>query len=379
MNHSITASPVDPIIFGALELSKNSWLLGLQFPDRPQPSLYPIRGGDTEELMAKLTAARERCAKLTGRTPSIVLCYEAGYDAFWLARFLKARGIECLVVNSASMQVNRRARRAKTDRIDVGMLLRALIAWLRGDRHVWSVVRIPSVDEEDLRRSHRERDRLIHERTAHINRIKGLLFAQGIRGINVKSKYKTLQPDRLITGDGRPLPPRLAREITREIARLALLQEQIAALERERDEAPTPCKETEKKRAQLMSLTGIGPTIAAVMTREVYYRRFDNRRQVAGFLGLATSPHDSGDVERSQGISRAGRGQVRGTMIQTAWLWLKHQPKSVITRWFAQRATGQSGRIRRVLIIAVARKLAIALWRFLEQGLVPQGAMLANR
>ena len=230
--------------------------------------------------MAKLTAARERCAKLTGRTPSIVLCYEAGYDAFWLARFLKARGIECLVVDSASMQVNRRARRAKTDRIDVGMLLRALIAWLRGDRHVWSVVRIPSVDEEDLRRSHRERDRLIHERTAHINRIKGLLFAQGIRGINVKSKYKTLQPDRLITGDGRPLPPRLAREITREIARLALLQEQIAALERERDEAPTPCKETEKKRAQLMSLTGIGPTIAAVMTREVYYRRFDNRRQV---------------------------------------------------------------------------------------------------
>jgi transposase len=213
MNHSITASPVDPIIFGALELSKNSWLLGLQFPDRPQPSLYPIRGGDTEELMAKLTAARERCAKLTGRTPSIVLCYEAGYDAFWLARFLKARGIECLVVDSASMQVNRRARRAKTDRIDVGMLLRALIAWLRGDRHVWSVVRIPSVDEEDLRRSHRERDRLIHERTAHINRIKGLLFAQGIRGINVKSKYKTLQPDRLITGDGRPLPPRLAREI----------------------------------------------------------------------------------------------------------------------------------------------------------------------
>jgi transposase len=160
---------------------------------------------------------------------------------------------------------------------------------------------------------------------------------------------------------------------------LALLQEQIAALERERDEAPTPCKATEKKRGQLMSLTGIGPTIAAVMTREVYYRQFDNRRQVAGFLGLATSPHDSGNVERSQGISRAGRGQVRGTMIQAAWLWLKHQPKSAITRWFAQRATGQSARMRRVLIIAVARKLAIALWRFLEQGLVPQGAMLASR
>jgi transposase len=277
------------------------------------------------------------------------------------------------------MQVNRRARRAKTDRIDVGMLLRALIAWSQGDRHVWSVVRVPSVDEEDLRRSHRERDRLVRERTAHINRIKGLLFAQGIRGINVKTKYKTLQIDKLVTGNGGPLPPRLASEITREIARLALIQEQIVALERERDQAPTPCKATEKKRLQLMCLTGIGPAIAAVMTREVYYRQFDNRRQVAGFLGLATSPHDSGDVELSQGISRAGRGQVRGIMIQAAWLWLKHQPKSAITRWFVQRTAGQSARIRRIMIVAVARKLAIALWRFLEQGLVPQGAMLANR
>jgi transposase len=174
-------------------------------------------------------------------------------------------------------------------------LLRALIAWSQGDRHVWSVVRVPNVDEEDLRRSHRERDRLVRERTAHINRIKGLLFGQGIRGINVKSKYKTLQIDKLVTGDGRPLPPRLANEITREIARLALIQEQIATLERERDQAPTPCKATEKKRLQLMSLNGIGPAIAAVMTREVYYRQFENRRQVAGFLGLATSPHDSGD------------------------------------------------------------------------------------
>lgn len=379
MDHAITDTPAETILHGALELSKNSWLLALQFPDRAQPSLYPLRGGDTVGLMAKLTAARDRWAKMSGKAPSIVICYEAGYDGFWLARFLKARGIECLVVDAASLQVNRRARRAKTDRIDVGMLLRALMAWGQGDRHVWSVVRVPNVDEEDLRRSHRERDRLVRERTAHINRIKGLLFGQGIRGINVKSKYKTLQIDKLVTGDGRPLPPRLVSEITREIARLALIQEQIATLERERDQAPTPCKATEKKRLQLMSLNGIGPAIAAVMTREVYYRQFDNRRQVAGFLGLATSPHDSGDVERSQGISRAGRGQVRGTMIQAAWLWLKHQPKSAITRWFVQRTAGQSGRIRRIMIIAVARKLAIALWRFLEQGLVPQGAMLANR
>jgi transposase len=154
------------ILHGTLELSKNTWLLGIQFPDRSQPSLYPIRGGNTEDLMAKLAAGRDRCAKLSGRAPTIVLYYQAGYDAFWLARFLKGRSVECLVVDSASMQVNRRARRAKTDHIDAGKLLRGLIAWLRGDRHVWSVVQIPSVDEEDLRRSHRERDYLVHERTS---------------------------------------------------------------------------------------------------------------------------------------------------------------------------------------------------------------------
>ena len=250
MDYASTAA--GSILHCALELSKNTWLLGIQFPDRPQPSLYPIKGGNTEDLMAKLTAARDRCAKLSGRAPSIVLCYEAGYDAFWLARFLKTRDIECLVIDSASMQVNRRARRAKTDRIDVAKLLRGLIAWLRGDHHVWSVVRIPSVDEEDLRRSHRERDYLVHERTAHINRIKGLLFAQGIRGINVKRQYKTLHVDKLVTGEGHPIPPRLASEIVREIARLTLVQEQIAILEQERDERPTPCTATEKKRAQLM-------------------------------------------------------------------------------------------------------------------------------
>lgn len=366
-------------LYGALELSKNRWILSLQFPDHQQPSLYPITGGDAEGLMLKLAAARDRWAKVSGKSPSIMVCYEAGYDAFWLARFLKARGIECLVVDPASLQVNRRGRRAKTDRIDVGSLLRSLIAWCRGERHVWSVVRIPSVDEEDLRRSHRERSRLIRERTSHINRIKGLLFGQGIRGINVKSRYYTLKLEELVTGDGRPLPPRLAHEIAREIARLALVQEQLAAIQRERDEASTPCLQTEKKRGQLLLLRGIGPTVSAVMAREVYYRQFDNRRQVAGFLGLATSPYDSGAIERSQGISRAGSGPVRATMLQAAWLWIKHQPKSALSRWFFERTTGQSGRVRKIMIVAVARKLAIALWRYLEHGLVPQGAILTNR
>jgi transposase len=367
------------ILHCALELSKKSWLLAIQFPDREQPSLYPIAGGDAEKLIAKLTQARDRWAKTSGALPMITLCYEVGYDAFWLARFLKARGVECLVIDPGSLQVSRRGRRVKTDRVDVKTLLRTLIAWCRGERHVWSLVRIPSIDEEDLRRSHRERSRLVRERTAHINRIKGLLFAQGVRDINVKSRYKTLAVDELVTGDGHRLPPRLAGEIAREIQRLATVQEQIAEIERERDAAPTTCEATERKRDLLSQLKSIGPAISAFLSREVYYRQFANQRQVGSFLGLTPSPYDSGEEERCQGISRAGSGHARAVMIETAWLWIKHQPKSALSRWFVERTAGQSKRVRKIMIVAVARKLAIALWRYVELGLVPQGAILNPR
>ena len=363
-------------IYAALELSKNSWLLAIQAPGRGNPSLHPIKGGDAERLMAKLDAARDRVVKVTGRTPTITLCYEAGYDGFWLARFLEQRGIECLVMEPASLRVNRRARRVKTDRIDVENILHTLIAWCRGERHVCSMVVIPSVAEEDLRRSHRERDRLVRERTAHINRIKGLLFGQGIRGINVKARYKTLTPAALVTGDGRPLPDRLGREIAREIARLAQVQAQIVEVERERDQAPTPCVATESKRHQLLRLKGLGPALSTTLAREVYYRQFANRRQVASYIGIAPSAYDSGDGRRSQGISKAGNRLARVAMIEAAWLWVRHQPDSALTQWFHDRTQGQKGRIRRVMIVALARKLAIALWRYLETGLIPVGAVV---
>jgi transposase len=326
--------------------------------------------------MAKLDAARDRLAKVSGRVPKVRLCYEAGYDGFWLARFLKQRGIECRVMEPASLQVNRRARRVKTDRIDVESLLHTLIAWCRGERHVCSMVVIPSVEEEDLRRSHRERDRLVRERTAHTNRIKGLLFGQGIRGINVMRHYKNLVPADLVTGDGRPLPERLGREISRELERLALVQEQLVEVARERDLAPTPCEATERKRHELLRLKGIGPTFSAVLSREVYYRHFANRRQVANYIGLAPSPYDSGDSRRSQGISKAGNSLARYTMIQAAWLWIRHQPNSALTQWFHRRTEGESKRMRCVMIVALARKLAIALWRYVETGLIPEGAVV---
>ena len=378
MSSSSTATPDEQTLYAALELSKNSWLLAVQFPGRDNPSLHPIKGGDADGLVAKLDAARERLAKVSGRVPKVILCYEAGYDGFWLARFLEQRGIDCRVMDPASLQVDRRARRVKTDRIDVEKLLHTLIAWCRGERHVCSMVVIPSIEEEDLRRSHRERDRLVRERTAHINRIKGLLFAQGIRGINVKRCYKSLTPADLVTGDGRALPERLGREIAREIERLALVQAQLVEVERERDLAPTPCEATERKRHQLLRLKGIGATSAPILAREVYYRQFANRRQVASYLGLAPSAYDSGESRRSQGISKAGNSLVRAVMIQTAWLWLKHQPHSALSQWFRQRTEGQSKRMRCVMIVALARKLAVALWRYLEHGLIPHGAIVTG-
>ena len=364
----ISATPSnEQSIHAALELSKKRWLLAIQVPGRNKPSLHPIKGGDGEGLMAKLDAARERVAKATGQTPMVMLCYEAGYDGFWLARFLLQRDIDCLVMEPASLRVNRRARRVKTDRIDVESILHTLIAWCRGERHICSMVVMPSVEEKDLRRCHRERDRLILERTAHINRIKGLLFGQGICGINVKSRYKTLTPAELVTGDGRPLPERLGREIAREIERLAQVQAQIVDIEHERDHPATSCVATERKRHDLMRLKGLGPALSSTLTREIYYRQFANRRQVASYIGLAPSAYDSGDGHRSQGISKAGNRLARVAMAEAAWLWLRHQPDSALSKWFHERTQGKKGRIRRVMIVALARKLAIALWRYTKE------------
>jgi len=376
MTNTSTLVSHEHSIYAALELSKNSWLLAIQVPERDNPSLHPLKGGNVDGLMAKLDAARDRVTQATGLMPTVTLCYEAGYDGFWLSRFLEQRGIDCQVMEPASLQVNRRSRRVKTDRIDVENILHTLIAWCRGERHVCSMVVIPSVEEEDFRRSHRERDRLIRERTAHINRIKGLLFGQGIRGINVKLRYKTLKPAELITADGRPLPERLGREISREIDRLAQLQVQIVEIERERDHPVTSCEETERKRHDLMRLKGLGPALSSTLTREVYYRQFGNRRQVASYIGITPSAYDSGDGHRSQGISKAGNRLARVAMVEAAWLWLRHQPDSALSQWFHDRTQGQKGRIRRIMIVALARKLAIALWRYLETGLIPEGANL---
>jgi transposase len=341
--------------------------------DLEQPSLHHIKGGDTAALLARLDTAREQHQKRTGKALRIIICYEAGYDGFWLWRVLEDRGITCRVLDAASIDVNRRRRRPKTDRIDAAKLVRTLITWCRGERDICSIVRVPTRAEEDIRHSHRERRRLVGEQTAHNNRIKGLLFAYGIR--NLGCRCDRLQVDGLMTGDGHPLPDRIKAEVKREIVRLKMVQAQIAEVEKERDTAPDVSSPSEIQRHRLLALRGIGPTLAAILAREIYYRNFQNRRQVASYIGLTPSPYSSGDSERCSGISKTGNSFARYIMVEAAWLWLRHQPQSALSRWYAQRTSGQAGRMRRIMLIALARKLAIALWRFVEKSQLPDGAI----
>ena len=374
------ASHDDPArCFVAIELSKKNWLVAVLTPLADKIALHTLPAGDGAALLALLDKVARRVARALGRPVEIASCYEAGYDGFWLHRLLAAHGVVNHVFDPASVQVNRRARRVKTDRIDVQGLLRALMAHLRGEPRVVSVVRVPGVEQEDARRLHRERHRLIRERVGHINRIKGLCAAQGIYD------YKPLRRDRherlavLRTGDGRALPPRLRAEIARELQRLELVQEMIAALEAERNAIAQARAQTHPqahKISTLVRLKGIGPEFATVLAGEVFYRSFDNRRQLAGYVGLASSPFASGRTARDQGISRAGNAKARTTMIELAWMWLRHQPDSALARWFRDRVGSLKGRPRRIAVVALARKLLIALWRYVETGLVPDGAQL---
>jgi transposase len=366
-------------VFVAMELSKSAWLLAAQGSPSGKASSHRLEGGDIAGLLVLLRRLQAREQQACGRPVQIILGYEAGYDGFWLQRRLAAEGITCWVMDPGSLQVDRRARRAKTDRLDAAMLLRALRAWWRGDRAACHMVQVPSVEREDARRTHRERQRLITERVQHVNRIKGLLATQGIYD------YRPLRRDRwerledLRTGDGRELPPRLRREIEREFRRLELVLEQIAATEAERDAtvaAPAAEDADAAMVAQLARLGGIGPELATVLVREALYRPFANRKEVAAYAGLTPSPYASGDRHRDQGISKAGNPLLRKAMVELAWLWLRYQPDSALARWFTERVGSVRGRIRKIMAVALARKLLVALWRYLTTGLLPEGARL---
>jgi len=383
VNNLPPAAPHDDAVrcLLAIELSKKSWIVAVNTPLSDKISRYILEPYDWNELLRLCERIRAGVARELNKCVEVVCCYEAGYDGFWLHRLLESRGICNYVIDPASLQVDRRARRVKTDGVDVERLLRSLMAYLRGEPKVWSVVRVPSVAEEDDRRLYRERGRLIGERIQHVNRIKGLLAIHGIYDYEPMHRDRVQRLERLRTIDGQELPPQLKAEIVREMQRLELVVGMIKTIEAERDaiaSAKTTKREhsNAKKIQDLVKIKCIGPEFASALVCEVFYRSFDNRKQLASYVGLTPSHFQSGPMSRDQGISKAGNAKARRTMIELAWMWLRHQPASALSVWFHDRVGKLKGRIRRITVVAVARKLLIALWRYLESGLVPDGAIV---
>jgi transposase len=362
----------------AIELSKKSWIVAVNTPLSDKISNHTVKGW--KELLELIDKIRSRVGRELRRPAEFISCYEAGYDGFWLHRLLEENGVRNYVIDPASLQVDRRARRVKTDNVDVTKLLRSLMAYLRGEPKVWSVVRVPTVAEEDDRRLHRERDRLINERVQHVNRIKGLCAVHGVYHYEPLRLDRMKRLEQLRTSDERELPPRVKAEIRRELQRLELVLQMIKVIEKERN-AMALGKATStyghaKKVQQLVKIGSIGPEIATVLVGEVFYRQFNNRQQVGSYVGLTPSHFQSGPSSRDQGISKAGNPKARTIMLELAWFWIRYQPNSPLTTWFRERVGTAKGRIRRIAIVAVARKLLIALWRYVETGVVPTGAKL---
>jgi len=371
-------------IFVSLELSRSTWLITSLSPGKGEKmSKHGVPAGHVAVLLARLAELKRKAMMRTGKNYPIIIIQEAGLDGFSIHRVLQKEGIESHVVDAASIAVPRRRRRAKTDRIDGEALLRVLLAYKRGEPRVCAMVVAPSVEEEDRRRICRERQVLIDERTAHVNRLKGLLIAQGIFGYAPSRRDRRARLEELRTNDGRALPEHLKAQIGRELDRLELLLKQIKAVEAERDAMLAAMTKTADKKtdaphplAMLLAPKGIGAEFAAFLWSEAFYRSFANRRQVAAYGGLAPTPWQSGAVAHEQGVSKSGNPRLRTKMIQLAWLWLRHQPESALARWF--HAQGQSGRKgwRKRTIVALARKLLVALWKYVTTGVVIDGAAM---
>jgi transposase len=363
-----------PVLYLALELSWNSWKLAFTVGLGQRPRLRTVVGRDFVRLLFEIKKAKRRFG-LAEETP-VVSCYEAGRDGFWLHRFLIANGIENLVVDSASIEVNRRKRRAKSDGLDASKLVEMLIRWHNGERKVWRVVNVPSAEAEDLRQPHRDLMELKGERTEHVNRIKGLLATVGL-SITVDPELAE-RLENLRQWDGAKVPSHLRDRILREFERWQLVERQIRELEAQRTKQlrddQTPGVE---KMRRLLELKGIGENGAWVLEREIFgWRQIRNGRELGCLAGLTPTPYDSGGTRCEQGISKAGNRRVRCLMIELAWGWVHFQPRSELTRWYRRRFGEGNRRLRKVGIVALARKLLIALWKYLETGDAPKGAFL---
>ncbi|MDH6153270.1 MULTISPECIES: IS110 family transposase [Paraburkholderia] len=371
----------EPALAVSLELAAAKWKVALHDGQREQPAVYTVA---QPQAPARLQAVLEviEQQKLKWSLPAgvhLVVSYEAGQDAFWIYRALRARGIECHVVDPASIPVERHKRRAKTDRLDAIRLVASLRAWLRGERDRMHVVHVPSLQDEASRHLMRDRGELQKEVLQHRDRMRKLLVTLGCWDeVDHKAFAARLARDQVRCHDGAPLPRELRERLLRECERLALAVQQLAALEKTQHAGlPAPARE----RIDLLTqLNGIGPVGGSRLALELFWRDFHNRREVGACVGLVPQPYDSGESQVDQGISRQGNRRVRALLIEIAWCWIRYQPGSALTQWFNQRTqgTGPNRRVRRIAIVAVARRLAIALWRYLKDGVIPEGAQLKS-
>lgn len=364
-------------LISVVELSRSSWLVGAVVPGVPRQPLKKIEP-DAPGLMRLIERWCDEAKRADRAIKRIVLAYEAGRDGFWLARWLRARGIEVHVIHSTSVAVSREHRRAKTDRLDTVMLKRVFIGWLRGERGHCSMVAIPTLDEEDAKRPGREREGLIRERTRIINRMKAAFVRLGIRDFKPELRSSPARIEILRTPENVPLPPNTLAEIRRDLARLNVLREQIKAIEQERFKAiqREPDKAPHAMLRLLARVIGVGVESADMLVREVLVRNLRDRRAVARYAGLTGAPDESGAKRREKGLAKAGNARVRRSLIQLAWRFLVFQKDSALARWYVGRTSGPNGARRTTMIVALARKLLIALWRLATTGVVPEGVVL---
>ena len=368
----------EEILAVSLELSKGSWKVALHEGRRDKPAIHAVSseaaGARLGQVVGVIEATRKKWGLAAGCR--VVVSYEAGQDGFWISRALTKLGYEVLIVDPASIPVERRARRAKTDRLDVIKLVTSLRAWLRGERDRMHVIRVPEIAAEAQRHLVRDRGELQKEGQQHRDRIRKLLRTVGC-WVEVERDFAERLAHGEVRGyDGAALPPELHQRLTRECQRLALAQQQFAELEAALvRQLPQPVRE---RITRLTRLKGVGEVGAMRLVLELFWRNFSNRRQLGACVGLVPQPYDSGESRVDQGISKQGNRRVRALLIEMAWLWLRHQPHSALSRWFAQRTqgTGANKRHRRISIVAVARRLVIALWRYLKDGVIPEGAQI---
>jgi transposase len=374
LSRSLTAFDQDSTLVAVIEMSLTSWLVAGIVPGVSRAPLKKLEA-DEDGILRLLHRWRDEAMKAGRRITRVAVAFEAGRDGFWLARWLRARGVEAHVIHAASVAVSREHRRAKTDRLDTELLKRAFLGWLRGEAEHCQMAAVPTLAQEDARRPNRERDCLVRERTRIVNRMKGALVRLGIRSFNPKLRKAADRLDGLTTLEGEALPPNTLAELRRDLARLALLREQIEAIEAVRLQRLEQQASSEGPHAMvrlIAQVIGVGIETADMLVHEILSRNLRDHKALARYAGLTGSPDESGSRRREKGLARAGNGRVRRGMIQLAWRFLRFQGASALAKWYASR-TQAAPNTRKTMIVALARKLLIALWRLATTGVIPDG------